>query len=232
MLAKARRSMMRRRYFIMALTSAMALSEIWPAAGAQQAERIRRVGMLSFGFGGSQSGPRPIVRALRDSIRSLGWIEDRNPQLDARFTIDAKAVDAYADELVSLAPEVIVTATLLATRAVQQRTRSIPIVFAGGGDPIEGGLVKSLARPEGNTTGIANLYSSIGGKWVSLLKDTVPSVARVGIVISLSGGSGRGGGGFAFAVRGGAGRFPPPGRRGAFRSPARIGRGVGWFCTE
>jgi putative ABC transport system substrate-binding protein len=68
---------------------------------------------------------------------------------------------------------------------VQQRTQSIPIVFAGLADPIEGGVVKSLARPEGNTTGITNLYESIGGKWVTLLKDTAPSVARVGIVIFL-----------------------------------------------
>ncbi len=223
---------MRRRYFIMALTSAMALSEIWPAAGAQQAERIRRVGMLSFGFGGSQSGPPPIVRALRDSLRSLGWIEDRNLQLDARFTIDAKAVDAYADELVSLAPEVIVTATLLATRAVQQRTRSIPIVFAGGGDPIEGGLVKSLARPEGNTTGIANLYSSIGGKWVSLLKDTVPSVARVGIVISLSGGSVRGGAGYVSEIEAAAAALHLQAIRIPYGTAAELERAVDAFATE
>ncbi len=174
--------MMRRREFIAGIGGAA----VWAlAAGAQQAERTRRVGILSFGFQGPQSAPLPLpIRVLRDSLRSLGWIEDRNLQLDVRYTSDAKAVDAYADELVSSAPEVIVTISQLATRAVQQRTRSIPIVFAGVADPIEGGLVKSLARPEGNTTGITNLYESIGGKWVSLLRETVPSVAQVGIVIS------------------------------------------------
>jgi putative ABC transport system substrate-binding protein len=155
----------------------MASSTIWFSAGAQQAERTRRVGVLLLGFAS-------FPRALRDSLRSLGWIEDQNLQLDVRYTTDAKAVDAYADELVRLAPEVILTSTHLATRAVQQRTRSIPIVFAGVGDPIEDGLVNNVARPEGNTTGVTNLYSSLGGKWVSLLKDTVPSIARVGIVIN------------------------------------------------
>ena len=171
---------MRRREFIAGLAGAAA----WSAgAWAQQGERIRRVGILVFGF--PQSAPPPLpVRILRDSLRSLGWIEDRNLQLDVRYTSDLKAVDTYADELVRLAPEVIVTVTLLATTAVQQRTQSIPIVFAGVADPIEGGLVKSLAHPEGNTTGITNLYQSIGGKWVNLLKESVPSVARVGIVMS------------------------------------------------
>jgi putative tryptophan/tyrosine transport system substrate-binding protein len=169
---------MRRREFIAGLGGAA----VWPlTARAQQAERTRRVGMLALGFLRSQSPPPLEVRALRDSLRSLGWIEDRNLQLDVRYSSE---LDAYADELVRLAPEVIITVSLLATRAVQQRTRSIPIVFAGVADPIAGGLVKSLARPEGNTTGITNLYESIGGKWVTLLKDAVPSVARVGIVIS------------------------------------------------
>jgi putative ABC transport system substrate-binding protein len=131
------------------------------ASHAQQPERIRRVGVLLFGPFASLPPP------LRDSLKSLGWIEDHNLQLDVRYTSDAKVVGAYADELVRLAPEVIVTSTDRATSAVQQRTRSIPIVFAGVGDPTESGLVNNLARPEGNTTGVTNLYSSIGGKSVS-----------------------------------------------------------------
>jgi putative ABC transport system substrate-binding protein len=169
---------MKRREFIAGLTSAMASSTIWPSAGAQQAERTRRVGVLVLGS--------TAFSALRDGLKSLGWTEDRNLQLDVRISSEAKAIDAYADEMVRLAPEVILTSGYLATRAVQQRTRSIPIVFAGVGDPIENGVVNNLARPEGNTTGVTNLYSSIGGKWVSLLKDTVPSIARVGIVINPS----------------------------------------------
>jgi putative tryptophan/tyrosine transport system substrate-binding protein len=220
---------MRRREFIAGLGGAVA----WPlASGAQQAERIRRVGMLSFGLGGPQSGRPAIMRALRDGLRSLGWTEDRNLQLDERHTSDAKAVDAYADELVSLAPEVIVTATLLATRAVQQRTRSIPIVFAGAGDPIEGGLVKSLARPEGNTTGIANLYSPIGGKWVSLLKDIVPSVARVGIVIGLIGGPPRDGPGYVSEIEAAAAALHLQAIRIPYGTAAELERAVDAFATE
>jgi len=224
--------MMLRRHFIAALTSAMAISTICLPAGAQQAERIRRVGVLSFGLPGLQSAPPPILSALRDSLRSLGWIEDRNFQLDARFTNDAKAVDSYADELVRLAPEVIVTTTLLATRAVQQRTRSIPIVFAGVGDPIEGGLVKSLARPEGNTTGISNLYSSIGGKWVSLLKDTVPSVARVGIVIGLNGGPTRDGPGYVSEIEAAAAALHLQAIRIPYSTAAELERTVDAFAAE
>jgi putative tryptophan/tyrosine transport system substrate-binding protein len=173
--------MMRRRHFITALTGAMASSTVWPSADAQQAERPSRVGVL---FLVPQSQLASILLALRDGLKSLGWTEDRNLQLYVRnHPTDAKVIEAYADELVRLAPEVIVTSSYLATRAVQQRTRTIPIVFVAVGDPIENGLVKSLTRPEGNSTGVTNLYSSIGGKWASVLKDFVPSVARVGIVI-------------------------------------------------
>src|SRR5258708_16650982 len=142
--------MMRRREFIAGIGGAA----VWAlAAGAQQAERTRRVGILSFGFQGPQSAPLPLpIRVLRDSLRSLGWIEDRNLQLDVRYTSDAKAVDAYADELVRSAPEVIVTLSQLATRAVHQRTLSIPIVFAGVPNPLEDVLVTISSTPERHTT--------------------------------------------------------------------------------
>src|SRR5258708_16617485 len=140
--------MMRRREFIAGIGGAA----VWAlAAGAQQAERTRRVGILSFGFQGPQSAPLPLpIRVLRDSLRSLGWIEDRNLQLDVRYTRDAKAVDAYADELVSSAPEVIVTISQLATRAMHQRSRSIPIVFAGVAYPTKRALMKLFSPPHGN----------------------------------------------------------------------------------
>jgi hypothetical protein len=116
-------------------------------ARAQPAERVRRIGVLVLDAG-SQSQSASNLLALRDGLRSLGWTEERTLQLDVRKS-DAKAIDAYADELVELVPDVIVTSSYLETRAVQQRTRSIPIVFTGVGDPTKGGLVKNLARPEG-----------------------------------------------------------------------------------
>jgi putative ABC transport system substrate-binding protein len=218
--------MIRRREFIAGIGGAA----VWAlAAGAQQAERTRRVGMLALG---SQSATPLIVRALRDGLRSLGWIEDRNLQLDVRYSSDAKELDAYADELVRLAPEVIITASLVATSAVQQRTRTIPIVFAGVGDAIASGLVKSLARPEGNTTGITNLYSSIGGKWVSLLKDTVPSVARVGIVIGLIAGPARDGPGYVSEIEAAAAALHLQAFRIPYGTAAELERAVDAFATE
>ena len=81
---------------------------------------------------------------------------------------------------VGLAPDVIVTTGAAQTRAVQQRTQPIPIVFVG--DRVATGVVRSVARPEGNTTGITNLFSSVAGKWLELLKEAVPSVARVALI--------------------------------------------------
>jgi putative ABC transport system substrate-binding protein len=113
----------------------------------------------------------------------LGWTEGRNLRIDVRFgSSDSDRVRAYAEELVSLAPDVIVTTGAAQTRAVQQRTQTIPIVFVQVGDPIASGVVNSIARPEGNTTGITNLFLTISGKWLELLKEAVPGVARVALI--------------------------------------------------
>jgi putative ABC transport system substrate-binding protein len=107
-------------------------------------------------------------------------IDGRNLRLDARFgAFDADRYRAYAAELVSLKPDVIVTVGAGATKAVQQQTQTIPIVFFGLGDPLAGGIVKSVTRPEGNTTGVTEGFSSIGGKLVELLKKAAPRIERV-----------------------------------------------------
>jgi putative tryptophan/tyrosine transport system substrate-binding protein len=143
---------MRRREFIAGLGSAAGAYVAVPrVARAQQDTRVRRLAVLMIM---RENWATWLRIYLRDALKSLGW---RNLQLDVRVSSDGKAIDAYADELVRLAPEVILTSSYLATRAVQQRTRSIPIVFAGVGDPTQGGLVKNLARPEGNITGATNL---------------------------------------------------------------------------
>ena len=144
--------MIRRREFITLLGGAAAS---WPlAARAQQV--VRRVGVLMPRTADSTSIVT-FLKFLRDALQKLGWIEDRNLRLDVRYAAgDANLFRSYAAELVSLKPDVIVTAGLPVTRAVQQQTQTIPIVFTGVGDPVAAGIVKSLAHPEGNATGITN----------------------------------------------------------------------------
>ena len=163
--------MIRRREFITLLCGAAA----WPLAARAQQGTVRRVGVLAA----ATEDLAIVPRLLREGLSKLGWIDGRNLRLDARFgAFDADRYRAYAAELVSLKPDVIVTAGAPATRAVQQQTQTIPIVFIALGDPLAGGIVKSVTRPEGNTTGFSG-FSSIGGKLVELLKTAAPSIERV-----------------------------------------------------
>src|SRR5215470_17030602 len=152
--------MIRRREFIASLGGAAA----WPlAARAQQAARIRRVGVL-YPF------PENRVFALRmaalwQGLAQFGWIEGRNLRIDA-YPGPQEQINDRATELVRSAPDVIVAYGIVATRAVQRRTDIVPIVFVAVGDPVEAGIVKSVARPEGNVTGCTKLFASFGGKWV------------------------------------------------------------------
>jgi len=170
---------MKRRTFIAGLGAAAT----WPhVARAQQPDRMRRVGVLLSGAEDDPLYRAPMV-VLREALQKLGWTEGRNLRIDVRFgSNDSNRVRAYAEELVGLAPDVIVTTGAAQTRAVQQRTQTIPIVFVQVGDPVATGVVRSVARPEGNTTGITNLFSSVAGKWLELLKEAVPSVARVALI--------------------------------------------------
>jgi putative tryptophan/tyrosine transport system substrate-binding protein len=167
----------KRRAFITLLGGAAA----WPlAARAQQQEGIRQVGLLTTE---NDSEHRPTIRAFQEELAKLGWVENRNLRIYFRFFRgDPDYINTYAAELVSVAPDVIVSVTSAATKAVQQRTQAIPIVFAGVGDPLVNGIVRNVARPEGNTTGVTNLPAGISGKWLQLLKDMAPWVERVGIV--------------------------------------------------
>jgi putative tryptophan/tyrosine transport system substrate-binding protein len=169
--------MIARREFIAGLGGAAA----WPVvAQAQQGERLRRIGVLTFAAEETEIGR---MRAFREALRKLGWIDGRTLQIDFRFGAgDPDRTRALAAELVSLGPDVIVTSFRLATTMVQQQTKTIPIIFAGVGDPVASGTVRNVARPEGNTTGFTNLNASFGGKWPELLKEVAPDVARVGLV--------------------------------------------------
>jgi putative tryptophan/tyrosine transport system substrate-binding protein len=171
---------MQRREFITLLGGAAAA---WPlAARAQQDGRVRRIGWLSNGTE-DNPGTQASVAALREGVAKLGWIEGRNLRIDLRFGADnADRFHTYAAELVNIAPDVIVTSGGAASRAVQQQTQTIPIVFTAGGDPVAEGLVRNIARPEGNITGFSTLEPSIAGKWLELLKDAAPHVTRVAII--------------------------------------------------
>jgi putative ABC transport system substrate-binding protein len=166
-----RREIMRRREFITLLGGTAAA---WPmAARGQQGGRMRRIGVLSTAAEGDPY-QKANLAALLDGLAKLGWVEGRNLRIEVRLAIgDPARIRAYAAELVSLTPEVIVTTPTPATIAVQQQTKTIPIVFTAGGDPVLNGVVRSIARPEGNTTGFSTLEASIASKWLELLKEAV-----------------------------------------------------------
>jgi putative ABC transport system substrate-binding protein len=173
----------RRREFITFIGGAAAA---WPvAARAQQDGRVRRVGILIRGAETDRT-VQAQQSALREGLAKLGWIEGRNVRIDLRYSADdPDRMRANADELVRLAPDVIAVNSEAATRTLLQRTRTIPIVFTNVGDPVDTGLVKNIARPEGNATGITTQYqSSLGGKWLELLKEAAPRTTRVALIFS------------------------------------------------
>jgi putative ABC transport system substrate-binding protein len=172
---------LRRRQFITLLGGAAAA---WPfAARAQQPDRIRRLALFPLS---AQSDPeaQAYVRALRQSLERLGWIDGQNIRIDIHWQSgDAGRMQANIADALSLAPEVIVSGGTPLTRELLQRTRTIPIIFVNVGDPLASGLVQSLAHPGGNVTGFTAIESSFGGKWVELLKEIAPRVNQVLVLV-------------------------------------------------
>ena len=173
---------LRRREFITLLGGAAAA---WPLeARAQLGERMRRIGAL---IGGAETDPesRARVAALREGLEQRGWSEGRNLRIDYRWaSADSDRIRAFAAELVATAPEAIFAHTTQATTRLLEATRNIPIVFASVSDPIGDGIVASFARPGGNVTGFTNVEASMGGKWLEILKELSPAVARVGFLFN------------------------------------------------
>jgi putative ABC transport system substrate-binding protein len=173
---------MRRREFITLVGSA---GVAWPlAARAQQPERMRRIGVL-MGYAETDVAAQAQVAALLQELQKLGWEQGRNIRIDVRFaSADAGRVRAILTELMSFAPDVLVTNTNLVTAAVQAEVRAVPIVFIFVGDPVGSGFVSDDARPNGNLTGFANWDSpAMSGKWLELVKEVAPQVERVGFMI-------------------------------------------------
>jgi ABC-type uncharacterized transport system substrate-binding protein len=171
--------MIRRHEFIMLLGAAAA----WPlAARAQQPERVRRIGVLAF-----QAADEPEtqvrVAAFVRRLQELGWTEGRNLQIEHRRAAgDADNARRYAAELVAIAPDVILASGASTVSALQRATRTVPIVFVNVIDPVGAGFVDSLSHPGGNITGFTNFEYGLSVKWLELLKEIAPRVARAAIL--------------------------------------------------
>lgn len=157
----------------------------WPiAALAQQAEHLRRIGVL-MAYAESDQEAQTRVTTVREEFQKLGWSEGRNLQIDTWWaTADAEKINRFARELVASQPDVILSSTTLSTKALLQQTGTIPIVFATVADPVGSGFVNTLARPGGNTTGFTNVEGSMAGKWLELLKHIAPSIKRVALLFN------------------------------------------------
>jgi putative tryptophan/tyrosine transport system substrate-binding protein len=173
---------MRRREFITMLGGA---AVAWPfAAGAQQLEVVRRIGVL-MGFAESDREGQTFVAAFREGLQKLGWVEGRNIRIDYRWTaLDKELIQRFAKELVALQPDLILTQSTPATAELLRQTRTIPIVFALVADPIGSGFVASFPRPGGNITGFVTMEPTVAGKWLELLKETAPRVTRVAMLFN------------------------------------------------
>jgi putative ABC transport system substrate-binding protein len=140
---------------------------------------MRRIGVLMPLASDNPEGQARITAFLQE-LQKLGWTEGRNLQIEYRW--DTDDLRKAATELVALSPDVIFASTTPAVAALQQATRSVPIVFAQVTDPVSGGFVASLAKPGGNITGFAAIDYTVGAKWVELLKEIAPYVTHVGVI--------------------------------------------------
>jgi ABC-type uncharacterized transport system substrate-binding protein len=173
--------MIRRRQFITLLGGT---AVAWPVAGrAQQAERVRRIGVL-MASAADDSESQARIAALLQGLQQSGWTDGRNVQIDIRWaTTNADDLRRHTAELVALAPDVLVAATGTATAApLLQATRTVPIVFVTVIDPVGAGFVASLARPGGNATGFTMFEYGMSAKWLELLKEIAPRVTRAAVL--------------------------------------------------
>jgi putative ABC transport system substrate-binding protein len=164
----------KRRDFIAGLAGAAA----WPAvARAQQAGKIHKIGYLS------PDSPSAVITPFLDALRELGWIEGQNVTFEYRYAENRlERLPELAAELVRLNVDVIVARGTLGPLAAKRATSTIPIVMTAAGDPLGSGLVASLARPDGNVTGMSLMVPELGGKRLELLKELLPRLSRVAVL--------------------------------------------------
>src|SRR5262245_47259908 len=167
---------MRRREFITGVSAMAVASPL--VARAQQGDRVRRIGVLLANDENDPEGKRRLS-AFTQTLANLGWIDGRNLRMDLRWgDVNINRIRALAQELVGLQPDIILAGGTPATAALQQQTRTIPIVFATVNEPVASGIVSRLDRPGGNITGFAILEASVGGKWLELLTEIAPGLKR------------------------------------------------------
>ena len=143
---------------------------------------MRRIGVL-MNYTADDPESMARITVFVQSLHGLGWTVGHNLQIDYRFGAgDVERYRRFASELVSLAPDVLVTSGAVAVEALQRTTRAVPIVFVTVTDPVGGGLVASLARPGGNTTGFTLSEYGVSGKWLELLKQIAPNVTRAAVL--------------------------------------------------
>jgi putative ABC transport system substrate-binding protein len=173
--------MMKRREFISLLGGAVA----WPlAARAQRSRRVVRIGMLMNNAATDAPGQLHVV-AFAQMLRELGWIEGHNIRIDLRWNPgDAALARIYAAQLIGLMPDVIVAVATMNLTAVQQATNTVPVVFIQVSDPVTQGFVANVTKPGGNVTGFSHYEFSIGSKWLDLLKEVAPNLARVAVMFN------------------------------------------------
>ena len=171
---------MRRREFITLLGGAAAALPL--AARAQQSDRVRRIGVL-LNFPEDDAEAKARLAAFGQGLGKRGWSDGSNVRIDSRFTAtSSERYPALAKELIALQPTVILAHSTGVVAALQRESRTIPIVFVNVSDPIGSGFIASLARPGGNLTGVLHYEASIVGKWLAMLKEIAPRLARAALV--------------------------------------------------
>jgi putative ABC transport system substrate-binding protein len=156
---------------------------IWPfPALAEKSDGVRRVGVI-MGFAESDEVWQTYLATFRRALQDLGWTDRRNIRFDYRFTGDSEErMRSMAEEIVGLAPDVILVSTNSAVSAILNATRSIPIVFTWVSDPVGSGFVTNLPHPGGQITGFHNFEPAIGGKWLAYLSQIAPGLRQVAVV--------------------------------------------------
>jgi putative tryptophan/tyrosine transport system substrate-binding protein len=171
-----------RRHFLTTLGGA---AVAWPlSVQAQQPAPMRRIGVL-MPFPQDDAAVQSFLIAFRNALADLGWTAGRNVTFDYRWTAGSNdLVRTYAKELVTLAPDLILTASVQLVSALHDETRAIPILFGGSSDPVELGLVESLAHPGGNVTGFTSMQIETTVKYLELIKELYPRVTRILVVMN------------------------------------------------
>ncbi len=167
---------MKKIYLLVLITTLLASTGGF--AGAQQAAKVPRIGYL-----GLDDPSSLLFKSFREGLRELEYIEGQNITIEPRFAFgNVWRFNNLAAELVRLNVNVIVTQSSPALNAARSMTKTIPIIMTYFGDPVAAGIVATLERPSKNVTGIGGMAAGLGGKWLELLKETVPEVKRVGVL--------------------------------------------------